>query len=107
MKSWIEYYQKSVSDLGGPDKCKPSSGLPCALAGIRYLRDLYIEDMSANGKPIKECQPAVEHINASTQALWAKLKKDGVNEGFLSNASAAAKAAGFKSEAEKVLDIVA
>jgi len=85
-EQWIAAYKKAVSDLNTD---KPTSGLPCAIAGLRTIRGWLLEDVGP--------KPTVESIRKSFSELIEELSTaKGVDDGFLSNASAAAKAAGFK-----------
>ena len=100
-EAWIEAYKKAVADLKTD---KPTSGLPAAVAGLRYVRDGLLADHSKNGKHVAI---TVETLRESFSELLKAITTAGhVDEGFLSNASAAAKAAGFKSEAEKLSALV-
>jgi len=98
--SWIAAYTKAVKDLNTE---KPTSGLPCAVATLRYVRDGILDDI-AQLKDKKLQADITLYVKDSINALVAALAKaGGVDDGFASNASAAAKAAGFKSEAEKIV----
>lgn len=104
-ESWVETFKKTVSDLNTNE---PTSGLPCALAGIRYIRDHLLGDHTKqqDGKA-KVVQITEATIRESFKELIKQLGEAGkVSEGFLSNASAAAKAAGFENTVSKLNKLV-
>lgn len=85
--SWIAAFKKAVEDL---NTSKPTSGLPCAIASLRVIRDGVLADCKS--KKFDE-----QTIKASFGEMIKEFSNAGaVSDGFLSNASAAAKAAGFK-----------
>ena len=97
---WIAAYQKAVKDLGTN---KPTGGLPCAIASLRYIRDELLNDHTKAGKliPITGETVRVAFSDLLKEITTAK----GVDSGFLSNASAAAKAAGFATSEEKLASL--
>lgn len=99
--AWIKMFQKTVTDLS-TDKvaCPPSSGMPAAIAAIRYIRDGLVADVIGTKKPEELTEGDNDTINAikdGCNELIKAINKDGAQDGFASNASAAAKSAGFKS----------
>lgn len=84
---WVAAYKKVVEDL---KTTTPTAGKPCALATLRYIRDNLIDDLG-------EDHDAVPDIRESFKELIKAISSAGAEDGFASNASAAAKAAGFKS----------
>ena len=84
-EQWIAAYKKAVNDLNTD---KPTSGLPCAIASLRCIRDWLLAE---------NAKPTPESIKKSFSEMIQEFSTaKGVDDGFLSNASAAAKAAGFK-----------
>ena len=86
-EAWIAAYRKAQQDTNAP----ASSGKVCAIATTRHLRDLMLE--RGNGKPMTP-----EQIKEFFKQLITGFSHDGVEWGFASNASAAAKAAGLAVE---------
>jgi hypothetical protein len=97
-EQWPAAIKAAVKDTGA----KPSSGVPCAVASVRYLRDNLVAAFAA-AKP-KTLDESLKLIKAEFNELLGIFTdpKQGVEQGFLSNASAAAKAAGFATEAEAI-----
>lgn len=95
---WIAAIKKSVEDL---KTTTPTAGKPCAVASLRYLRDALLDDLVPKPEAGKQLSKAdselADDIKQSFSELIKAVCKDGAEDGFLSNASAAAKAAGFKS----------
>ena len=94
---WAAALKKAVADIS---PAKPTAGLPCAIASIRLVRDLMLEEVSEDDKPI-----ITDFFNGKEGFIQAVLKADSEGElcGFASNASAAAKAAKLdKGEASAV-----
>lgn len=95
---WVEVVKKTVADL---KSTTPTAGKPCAIATMRYVRDGILDDIFG-GKPPEAGTPDADTFDAIKESFSEIIKglaKDGATEGFASNASAAAKAAGFKSTA--------
>lgn len=96
---WIALGKKTIADM----KCEgaPTQGRVWSTTGCRYLRDELIAELRAagkNGKTLfdKETTTEVENwLKGSLNELIEQVSKK-TESGFLSNASAAAKAAGFK-----------
>lgn len=92
---WIAEVKKAVADLKAENS--PTSGKVCAVATLRYVRDSLVDDVVGN-KPktewSEEDQIVVETITTALNAL-IKVVSAKTEDGFASNASAAAKAAGF------------
>jgi hypothetical protein len=100
-EAWIAAMKKAVADLKTD---KPTSGLPTAIATLRYVRDGVLADHTKASKVIPI---TAETLKASFSEIITELSKaKGVDDGFASNASAAAKAAGFKTSAETTLELV-
>lgn len=97
---WIADVKRTANDKKIGNK-GPTSGKVCAIATLRYIRDNLIDDIYGS-TPSEEDAGAVEAIKESFLEMIQAIAKDGVDYGFASNASAAAKAAGFK--AENVVD---
>jgi urease gamma subunit len=97
--SWIAQLNKAIKDTGL--SAKPTAGLPCAVATIRYIRDGIVADTMKNGKSVlgENLRLVTDSCNELIKQLCAN---KGVDDGFASNASAAAKAAGHKSEADVI-----
>lgn len=89
---WIEYVKKAVEDT----KALPSSGKVCAIAAIRYMRDGLTDDI---GETSDDDKAFCTTIRDCMNELIKEVNKSGASDGFASNASAAAKAAGFKGQA--------
>jgi hypothetical protein len=100
---WIETYKKVVEKVAASE---PTSGRACAVASVVYLRNALLDDVGDSGDPpatmdefkqiVRECfDELLKEVNAETK------------DGFLSNASAAAKAAGYKTAKERVIADVA
>ena len=96
--SWISIGKTMVEKAS---KDKPTAGLPWALAAILYLRDGLLADHTKNGQIVRMSPDTVKE---SFNELFRALVADGVDDGFLSNASAAAKAAGYKGNEAAKLD---
>ena len=100
---WKAAYKKAVSDMSAQNM--PTSGIVCAVATLRVLRDGLIDDI-AGSQPIDDLpdddQAVVETIRDSFAELLKHIqgRLEGKDKpelaGFASNASAAAKAAGYK-----------
>jgi hypothetical protein len=91
-ESWIASYKKAVTDTAQ----KPSSGMVCALATLRVIRDGICDDI---GQSDEQSKLFCEDVRASMNELIKQITKGETVHGFASNASAAAKAAGFAGEA--------
>jgi hypothetical protein len=106
-EKWIAMYKKTVKDMGTK---KATAGNVCAVASLRYLRDNMVDDVFGD-KPLAQytdednaelCMikdffnEGIEFFSKVEKAKWV----NGAEAGFLSNASAAAKAAGFEGEEE-------
>jgi len=107
-EAWIAAIQKAIVDLKTD---KPTSGLPCAVAGLRYIRDGLLDDLipkpEAGKQPAKHDVELRESIRESfSELIGAITTAKSVDDGFLSNASAAAKSAGFKTTAEEITKLV-
>lgn len=88
-EKWIAAYKQAVNDTKRP----ATSGANCALATLRYIRDGLCDDIGEKSEEDKAfCATIRECINE----MIPQMQKD--IAGFASNASAAGKAAGFKSE---------
>lgn len=96
-EKWTNAIKKSIEDL---KTSKVTSGRVCAVATVRYIRDGIIDDIIGT-KPVDQCseedQAIVATIKESLNELIKQVSKS-TEDGFASNASAAAKAAGYKSE---------
>lgn len=102
-EQWKTAYKKAVADMRAQNM--PTSGIVCAVASIRVIRDGLIDDI-AGDKPIESLPSDDRAVVETIQESFSELLKhvqgrlDGVDKpelaGFASNASAAAKAAGFK-----------
>jgi len=87
--NWIKALKQAVTDVEMP----PTSGLPCAIASVRIIRDGILADLKANAK-LKLSAEIEEAIKASVLELIRDLGNPECKmAGFASNASAAAKAA--------------
>ena len=84
---WKAIVKKTIEDFPHVPK---TSGLICAIAGARYIRDELKDDLGEEGFASAGCKECFSE-------LIVELQENGCKDGFLSNASAAAKAAGFKS----------
>lgn len=96
---WIAAFQKAVKDL---NTNAPTSGKVCAIATIRYIRDGLCDDI---GDKTDDDKAQCATVRDCCNELLKAVSKDGASEGFASNASAAAKAAGFKGSTESVVDL--
>ncbi len=101
-EAWIACLKKAIADLKMEDA--PTSGKVCAIASLRYVRDAVIDDIYG-AKPASEDEGAVDAIRESFRELIKAVNAEGADSGFASNASAAAKAAGFKSTSATVVEI--
>lgn len=117
--TWIGDVKQAIADLKTD---KPTGGQPTAIAGVRYNRDGYINGLglieTKDGKNVmKDGKPVFTKVSWTSEDVYDALKSEaselikqlsteGVDDGFMSNASAAAKAAGFKSSTEKTLELV-
>lgn len=94
---WTEAITKAVEDLKTESY---TAGRVCAVAAVRYIRDGLIDDLYG----IKPGEPGgkddADNILAIRESFGELIKqistKSGTECGFASNASAAAKAAGYK-----------
>lgn len=89
-KEWLEAVKKSYADQR-ESGAKPASGEVCAVASLRCVRDWLLAE-------IKPAKP--------DEDKWRKAFRELINDcqtaklqGFASNASASASAAGYKAEA--------
>lgn len=91
---------------------QPSSGLVCAIASLRMIRDGLLDDVGFDVmKPESDSPEAMairEGINELIQHIAGQIKgeKMPVLNGFASNASAAAKAAGLATDVVKLAGIL-
>ncbi|HEY5960949.1 MAG TPA: hypothetical protein VIV60_30545 [Polyangiaceae bacterium] len=91
-ETWIAAYKKAVVDL----KAKPTSGLVCALATLRVIRDGICDDL---GKDSDESASVRKSMGELIQQIQGGPKRESFDlNGFASNASAAGKAAGLAIE---------
>src|SRR6266705_481601 len=92
-EKWIAALKKAIVDT--KHESKPTSGKPAAIAALRYLRDALLEN-------VKESDDSDEGtffkatVKDAFNELIKSVNSEGPDSGFLCNASAAAKAAGFK-----------
>lgn len=101
---WTAALNKAIADLGKGKPAgavKPASGMPTAIASLRYTRDELLDDLFGStpeelAKMTDEDKAFALSIRESFKELINAISKEGVHDGFASNASAAAKAAGFK-----------
>ncbi len=102
---WLDAVKKAVKDL---NTSAATSGKVCAIATIRYIRDGMVDDIVGD-KPIAqytdEDNAMIATVKETINELIQQVSKEGAENGFASNASAAAKAAGFKTTAESVAEI--
>ena len=88
---------------------KPTEGRVCAIGSIRCIPDWLLASMtSKNGEQKlfgKNHQDVEDWVKSEFLELIKGIAKDGATEGFASNASAAAKAAGHKPEEVTSADI--
>ncbi len=120
-QKFIDHIKKAVVDLKAENE--PTSGKVCAVASVRTLRDLIIPDVVAMAKRISEnvqktttledakkaSVEFAEDIEASIKDAFLEVinsVRNKAESGFASNASAAAKSAGFKvvSTAQKITE---
>ena len=92
---FVAMYKKVVEQT----KQKPSSGVVCAIATLLVIRDGMVENLGGdNGKAKDECAAIRGEINELVKQLTGKDAPE--LAGFACNASAAAKAAGYKGETQ-------
>jgi hypothetical protein len=84
-EKWVAAFKQAAADLKEAIGSKPSSGEVCAVATLRVVRDALIESKAGDASKLK----------AEFSELIQACQKEKL-QGFASNASAAAKAAGFK-----------
>lgn len=91
--AWIAEVKQAVEDT----KAQPSSGKVTAVAALRYIRKQLIDDLYGDQSGAsQEDKDNIAAITDSFKELVNIVYKEGASDGFLSNASAAAKAAGYK-----------
>lgn len=73
-----------------------TSGRVCAIASLRFLRDSLVDDLYGTPVP-KEVESDAAALRECFLELIQEVAAGTAEDGFCSNASAAAKAAGFKS----------
>lgn len=89
---WVANYKKVVEQT----EQKPSAGIVCALASLVTLKQGLIDDVGAESEAATAIR---EGINELIEQLTGENAPE--TKGFACNASAAAKAAGFKGEDAK------
>jgi hypothetical protein len=101
---WIETYKRVVEKVA---KSEPTSGRACAVTSVIYMRNALIDDIIGEDLEVK--WTAGEVKDAIAESFGELLKEVNVEtkDGFLSNASAAAKAAGYKTTKDRVIADVA
>lgn len=96
-ETFIAYVKKAIADR--KSEKAPAGGANCAIASLRYMRDGLIDDIYGV-KPGEQGNAddagAIAAIRESFKEIIDSTHKEGADSGFASNASAAAKAAGFK-----------
>lgn len=102
---WREDYKGVVASLGGKEKAKPSSGVVGATAALRHVRAFLMQEVK-DGDTSPEATFYRDTVkNAINARIKAIVAKGSVEDGWLSNASAAAKAAGFKTDGAEITQI--
>jgi hypothetical protein len=105
-KQFLEMIQKTVKDLNTEAY---TQARVCSTASIRCVRDwLLAAMMSKDGKPFFKGETAKDvhaFLTDEFKELIGEVSKS-TESGFASNASAAAKAAGFKSTSESLQGLV-
>jgi hypothetical protein len=92
-EKFIANVKRAVTEL----KVGPSTGKVCAVATLRTIRDMVIDDLFGDESASSEEDKATaQNIREGFLEIIKEVAKDGASDGFASNASAAAKAAGFK-----------
>jgi len=101
----VESIKTTVTDLKSN---KPTEGRVTAIADLRCLRKWLVAELtSADGSKqlFGKVTPEVEKwIKSSFLEIIQQVQKEGATEGFMSNGSAAAKAAGFKPDDTAAVD---
>ncbi len=100
-EKWTAAYQKAVKDL---NTTAVTQGRVCSTATIRTIRDGVVEDFIAAYKKGDNIEDMKNILKDSFNELLTQVSKN-TEEGFASNASAAAKAAGFKNASETVVGL--
>ncbi|SRR6266702_508383 len=100
-EKWIAAYQKTVKDL---NTTAATQGRICSSATVRVIRDGVIEEVISAYKKGDTTEDVRLMLKDAFNELLAEVSKE-TNDGFASNASAAAKAAGFKSTSETVVGL--
>ena len=100
---WKATYKSVVEKT----KMTPSDGLACALATIITIRDGMLDDIGDNPKDNDVRDIIKESLGELCQHLIGKLEGSEKPKllGFAGNASAAAKAAGFKPKDDASIDV--
>ena len=103
-ETWVATYKKVVEKVAASE---PTSGRACAVASVIYMRNALIDDII--GEDLTTTWTAGEVKDAIADSFGELLKAVNAEtkDGFLSNASAAAKAAGFKTTKDRVIADVA
>lgn len=107
-EKWLAAVKKAVVDT----KMQPSSGLVCAIASLRVVRDGLLDDVGFDAsKPDSDSPEAMairDGVNELIKHLTGQLTqgKALLLQGFCSNASAAAKAAGVESGAVQLAGLL-
>lgn len=96
---WITVYKRVVEQT----KLQPSSGDVCAVATLLFIRDGLIDDQGGNAKEVTaETKDLCDSLKENFDELITQILTGGGQcpelKGFASNASAAAKAAGYKAQ---------
>src|SRR5437899_12969938 len=79
-EKWIAALKKAIADTKHEDR--PTTGLPCAIASVRYVRDGLLDDI---GNAVDD-QAIRETVKDCCNELIKQLSKEGSKDGFASNA---------------------
>lgn len=107
-EKWLAAVKKAVVDT----KMQPSSGLVCAIASLRIVRDGLLDDVGFDvNNPESDSPEAMairDGVNELIKHLTGQLIQGKVPmlNGFCSNASAAAKAAGVGGSAVQLAGLL-
>lgn len=94
--NWKAAIVKAIADLKTE---RYTQGRVCATASVRVIRDGVCADFKETWKKGDSLEDCLTILRDSFNELLGEVSKE-AKDGFASNASAAAKAAGYKSEAE-------
>ena len=101
-EKWLACVVKACKDT----KAQPTSGVVCAIATLRYVRDEMLEQVKGSATEKDDSAIIGDFFNGADGLIKAVIEAKQLN-GFASNASAAAKAAKLETRAVDMVNLSA